>query len=139
VEVDIDAPERAVAGHREPVRVEPAVGAHERKEVAEQVTRLGRRRGPARDANPAARDERGGEEGPRVGQVRFDDPVDRGDEAGVDPPGVGVRVVDDHGGLAQGPDGHLDMRQARHRLADVVDGDALVVARRREEQPGDEL
>ena len=56
----------------------------------------------------------------------------------VDPPGVGVRVVDDHGGPRR-PRRSSRYGQARHRLADVVDGDALVVARRREEQPGDEL
>ena len=50
-----------------------------------------------------------------------------------------LAVVDHDAGVAQRLDGHLDVRQARHRLAVVVHRDALVEAGAGEQQPGDEL
>ncbi len=61
------------------------------------------------------------------------------DLAGLDPPRVGLGVVDDHAGVAQRLHGHGDVGFARHRLAVVVDGDALVVAGAGQQQGRDEL
>ena len=100
---------------------------------------LGRRRGPARDGDPATGDRGRGEEDRGVGEVGLDGPVARPDGARGDPPGVGLRVVDVDPGLAEHRDRHVDVRQRRHRLAVVVHGDALVVARAGEQQAGHEL
>ena len=61
------------------------------------------------------------------------------DRAGRDPPDVGLGVVDLHAGGAQHVHGHLDVRQRRHRRADVDAPSRPLVAGARQQQPGDEL
>ena len=68
------------------------------------------------------------------------DPVPGRDRPGRDPPACSAAPSSTSTpAVAQHRDGHLDVRQRRHRLAVVVHGDALVVARAGQQQPGHEL
>ena len=119
-----------------PLTVSPA---RSRRTSAPIVSRMSRIASPAwvvccgqpGTRTRAAGHQRRREERRGVGQVGLDLDVEGVDLGRLDPPGVGLAVVDDRPGVAQRLDRHLDVRLARHRLAVVVDGDALVVARAR--------
>jgi len=139
VQVDVDPGEPVGTGHGDAVRP----GSDGRAELFEHAqdghARLGGTRpaSPARD--PPAGDRRGGQEHRGVGQVGLDHPVPREDRGGRYPPGVRLAVVHVDPGGAQHVDGHLDVRQGRHRLAVVDHRQALVVGRPGQQQAGHEL
>ena len=122
-----------------PGAVEAHVGAHRVEDLAQEVAGLGRVLRPAGHAHRAAGDERRRDEGPGVGQVGLDRHVEGVDLGRLDTPRVGLAVVDDRARVAQRLDRHEDVGLARHRLAVVVHGDAVVVARAGEQERRDEL
>ena len=109
------------------------------QDPAQGVAGLGRRGRPVRDRDAATAGQRQHQERGGVRQVGLDGDVSSRDRARQHPPPVRVGVVDLDASRAQAGDGHLDVRQGRHRLAVVAYVDALVEARRGEEQRGDEL
>ena len=139
VQVDVDAGDAVAGRDGQAAPVEHDLGPHHVEDVTQEVASLGRVLRPAGHVDPAAGDERCREELGRVRQVGLDLDVERIDLTGLDPPGVHLAVVDHDPGIAQRLDRHLDVRQARHGPTVVVHGDALVEARRRQQQPGDEL
>ena len=99
------------------------------QERAPGVAGLGGGGRPVLDADGAARDEGGGEEGAGVGQVGLDRHLSAAGAARVHPPGasavtgLGGGRVDGDAPLAQAGDGHVDMRQGGNR-ARRRDGEA---------------
>ena len=129
-----------------PARVPTAQRASACRRSPSQSSRR-RKQGPGLlgHARPVAQHDpsrgRGGgrEEGRRRGQVRFDVPVDGLRGPGAHGPDAVRAIVHHRAGAPQRSDGHRKVRAGRDGRPFVDDADALVVARRRQQQPGDEL
>ena len=141
-EIDVDAAQLLRAGDPQALTVKGARGAHALEHVTDLVARLRGVRGPVRHEHLTAGDGSSREEGPGVRQVGLDHDVEGTDVARLDGPAPGAVVLvdlDDDARVAQHLDGHVDVRDARQRLAGVNDRDALAEARAREQECGDEL
>ena len=141
------------------------VAAQARQQLAPGVAGLGRGRGPAGEAHLAAGDERRGQEGTGVGQVRLYARPPAGGTSRVDDPGApapgGVsarisrtgrtsrffgafrflkffRFLDDDAAFAQAGDGHGHVRQGRD-VPDGGDGESAGQQGADQQQGGQEL